>query len=304
MRDERACGAAGRRNDFHRLPLANYGPRLIKAVGGVLLLAASQSVVAQDIKDGGPYVPTPHKIVDSMVDLAGVTPRDYVVDLGSGDGRIVLTAAVRHKARGMGVEIDQELVDRANGSAQRLGIADRVQFLKQDVHAADLSQATVLTLYLLPSMMVSLRPKLLKELRPGVRIVSHDFDFAEWKPDRTVEVETQEKYDMAGNWTSTLHLWIVPATVQGIWRGNFPGANGARFQLELTQEFQRIQGKLTRSGREFTLRDGRIEGAQIRFSIPQEKGGGMEQLVASVKGDRMTGEIRGEKSGAGAVWTA
>ena len=167
---------------------------------GALLLVALHAAGAQDVKDGGPYVPTPQKVVDAMLDLAAVKPRDYVVDLGSGDGRIVLTAATRHKARGMGVDIDQELVDRANGSAQRLGVADRVQFLKQDVHAADLSQATVLTLYLLPAMMVSLRPKILKELRPGVRIVSHDFDMGDWKPERTLEV---------GN--RNVHFWTIPA---------------------------------------------------------------------------------------------
>src|SRR5262245_6405961 len=191
--------------------------------------------LAQDVKDGGPYVPTPQKVVDAMLDLAGVRASDFVIDLGSGDGRIVLTAATRNKARGMGVDIDQELVDRANGSAQRLGVADRVRFLKQDVHHADLSQATVLTLYLLPGMMVNLRPKLLKELRPGVRIVSHDFDFGDWKPDRTVEIETQEKYDILGSWTSTVHLWIVPAPIQGSWRGS--GAKGDRFQLEFAQSF-------------------------------------------------------------------
>jgi Methyltransferase domain len=269
-----------------------------------LLLGAAHGTGAQDIKDGGPYVPTPQKVVEAMLDLAAVKPRDYVVDLGSGDGRIVLTAATRHKARGMGVDIDQELVDRANGSAQRLGVADRVQFLKQDVHAADLSQATVLTLYLLPAMMVSLRPKILKELRPGVRIVSHDFDFGDWKPDRTVEIETQEKYDLVGSWTSTVYLWIVPAPVQGTWRGALPDANGSRFQLELTQNFQRLEGKLTRNGREVALREGRVDGAQIRFVIPQDKGTGTEQFVATVKGDRMTGEIRGDKSAGGGTWTA
>ncbi len=284
-------------------PDTRHATLVTRIVCGALLLAASHAGGAQDIKDGGPYVPTPQKVVDTMLDLAAVKPRDYVVDLGSGDGRIVLTAATRHKARGMGVDIDQELVDRANGSAQRLGVADRVQFLKQDVHAADLSQATVLTLYLLPAMMVSLRPKLLKELRPGVRIVSHDFDFGDWKPDRTVEIDTQEKYDIVGSWTSTVHLWIVPAPVQGTWRGAPPGSNGSRFQLELTQNFQRLEGKLTRNGREVALRAGRIDGAQIRFVIPQDKGSGTEQFVATVKGDRMTGEVRGG-TGAPTMWAA
>ena len=270
-------------------------------LGSVLMLAAALTAGAQDVKDGGPYVPTPQKVVDAMLDLAAVKPRDFVVDLGSGDGRIVLTAATRHKARGMGVDIDQELVDRANGSAQRLGVADRVRFLKQDVHVADLSQATVLTLYLLPAMMVSLRPKLLKELRPGVRIVSHDFDFGDWKADRSVEIDTPEKYDIAGSWTSNVYLWIVPAPVQGTWRGSLAGSNGSRFELELKQTFQRLEGKLTRNGRQVELQDARVEGTQIRFAVPQ--GAGTEQFVATVKGDRMAGEIRTDRNAATA-WTA
>ena len=274
----------------HQSPVTSHQSRFMAATCGLLFLGLSTAVAAQEVKDGGPYVPTPQKVVEAMLDLAAVKPRDYVIDLGSGDGRIVLTAATRHKARGMGVDIDQELVDRANGSAQRLGVADRVRFLKQDVHVADLSEATVLTLYLLPGMMVSLRPKLLKELKPGVRIVSHDFDFAEWKPDRTVEIETQEKYDIVGTWSSTVHLWIVPAAVQGMWQGT---SNGGRFQLELTQTFQRFEGKLTRNGRETALRDGRVEGAQVHFTIPGAGRGGVEQFVATVNGNRMTGEVRG-----------
>jgi Methyltransferase domain len=266
------------------------------AVCSALLLALSVVAAAQENKDGGPYVPTPQKVVDAMLELAAVKPADYVVDLGSGDGRIVLTAAARLKARGMGVDIDQELVDRASASAKRLGVADRVQFVKQDVHAADLSQATVLTLYLLPGMMVSLRPKLLRELRPGVRIVSHDFDFGDWKPDRTIEVETQEKYDIVGSWTSTVHLWIVPASVQGTWRGTLAGSNGSQLQIELTQAFQRLEGKVTRNGREIALRDGRIEGAQVRFSIPQDKGNGVERFVGNVRGGEMAGEVRSNGS--------
>ena len=267
-----------------------------------MLLAASLAL-AEDVKDGGPYVPTPQKVVDAMLDLAGVRAGDYVIDLGSGDGRIVLTAATRHQARGMGVDIDQDLVDRANGSAQRLAVADRVRFLKQDVHVADLSQATVLTLYLLPGMMTSLRPKILKELRPGSRIVSHDFDFGEWRPDRTVEVETPEKYDLVGTWTSTLHLWIVPSPVQGVWRGTIPGADGGPFQLQLVQTFQRFEGKLTRDGREIELREGRIDGSRIRFSIPRKAGSGSDQFVATVNGESMTGEVRGDEP-VPAKWTA
>ena len=280
--------AEGGRRDARVSLITHHASLITRSACGALLFAASLAASAQEVKDGGPYVPTPQKVVEAMLDLAAVKPRDYVIDLGSGDGRIVLTAATRHKARGMGVDIDQELVDRANGSAQRLGVADRVRFLKQDVHAADLSEATVLTLYLLPGMMVSLRPKLLKELKPGVRIVSHDFDFAEWKPDRTIEVETQEKYDIVGTWASTVYLWVVPAAVQGIWRGTLPGANGGRFQLEITQSFQRCEGKLTRNGREVALRDCAINGERIQFAAPLADGG-RDVFAATVKSGQMTG---------------
>src|SRR5262247_984262 len=226
----------------------------------VAALCASAVFAADLVRSGGPYVPTPQTVVDAMLDLARVGPADFVIDLGSGDGRIVLSSATRHKASGMGVDIDGELVDLANASARRLGVGERVQFAQQDVFATDISRATVLTLYLLPGMMEALRPKLLRELRPGARIVSHDFDFGEWKPDRTIEVETQEKYDIVGSWSSTVHLWIVPASVQGTWRGTLRGSNGSPLQIELTQAFQRLEGKVTRNGREITLRDGRVEG--------------------------------------------
>jgi hypothetical protein len=190
-----------------------------------------------------------------MLDLAAVRNNDFVMDLGSGDGRIVLTAATRHRASGMGVDIDQELVDRANASARRLGVADRVQFLKQDVQVADIKRATVLTLYLLPGMMSTLRPKFLKELRPGTRIVSHDFDLGEWKPDRTVEVETPEKYDLAGSWTSNVHLWVVPAPVHGAGQGTPPRATaelpagvqpGVRIEADAQWQVRGPQGRADR----------------------------------------------------------
>src|SRR5215831_8983399 len=242
-----------------------------KTLPGILagaFLAAAPLAYAQEIKDGGPYVPTPQKVVEAMLDLAAVRANDYVMGLGSGDGRIVLTAATRHRASGMGVDIDQELVDRANASARKLGVADRVQFVKQDVQVADIKRATVLTLYLLPGMMNNLRPKFLKELHPGTRIVSHDFDLGDWKPDRTVEVDTPEKYDIAGIWTSNVHLWIVPAAVQGAWQGALSGANGGDLRLEFNQAFQRLEGNVTRNGRTVALKDGQIDGTRVRFSVP------------------------------------
>ena len=182
-------------------------PRLLLCA---IVLCATVARGAELDRTGGPYVPTPPAVVEAMLKLANVGPKDYVVDLGSGDGRIVLMAATKFKARGMGVDIDPELVEQANATARKLGVADRVQFQVQDVLKADVSRATVMTLYLLPGMMSSLQKKLMAELKPGTRIVSHDFTFDKWKPERSITVETPEKYDLTGAWTSDVHLWVVP----------------------------------------------------------------------------------------------
>jgi hypothetical protein len=241
-------------------------------------------------RSGGPYVPTPQAVVDAMLDLASVGARDYVIDLGSGDGRIVLTAATRHKASGMGVDIDPELVDLANGSARKLGVAERVQFVRRDIMAADVGRASVVALYLLPGMMVNLQVKLLAELRPGTRIVSHDFAFDKWKPDRTVSVQTPEKYDMSGSWTSEVHLWIVPAEVQGAWRVQRDGDPGEPSRLEIRQNFQHFDARYSLRGRTLELR-GQLNGSQLSFTVPAGNGG-QEQLTGTVTRDRIQGDVR------------
>jgi Methyltransferase domain len=269
-----------------------------KIVCAVAALCASAVFAAELVRSGGPYVPTPQTVVNAMLETAGVGPSDYVVDLGSGDGRIVLSGATRYKASGMGVDIDGELVDLANASAKRLGVADRVRFLQQDVLASDLSQATVLTLYLLPGMMESLRPKLLRELRPGARIVSHDFDFGEWKPDRTIEVKTDEKYDLTGHWTSNVHLWIVPAAVEGAWNGSVAGELGGSFLLQVRQRYQHFEGEFTRGAQVHELKGGQIDGSRVRF-VATTPGGGSQTFSGTVNGVQMSGETQG-----GARWSA
>jgi ubiquinone/menaquinone biosynthesis C-methylase UbiE len=176
-----------------------------------VLLASNVVHAAGDpVLSGGPYVPTPQRVVDAMLAMANVSDRDYVIDLGSGDGRIVITAAQKFGARGKGYDIDGELVERSTASAAKLKLGDRVRFEKRDVLHADLKDATVITLYLLPAMMLELRAKLMRELKPGTRIVSHDFDFGDWQPERTVTLDLDEKYDITGSWSSTVHLWTVP----------------------------------------------------------------------------------------------
>jgi ribosomal protein L11 methylase PrmA len=167
------------------------------------LIAASALAVAfaQDKKKlDVPYVPTPQKVVDEMLSLAAVTKNDVVYDLGCGDGRIVITAAKKHGARGVGVDIDPERIKEANANAQQAGVSDRVKFIEQDLFQTDFKEASVVTLYLLPDINLKLRPKLLSELKPGTRVVSHAFDMGDWKPDKTVSVDEER----------TIYLWIIP----------------------------------------------------------------------------------------------
>lgn len=265
----------------------------LKTLAGAALVLWAPFVFSADAIDrsGGPFVPTPPAVVEAMLKLAEVGPGDFVVDLGSGDGRIVLAAAKLHKASGVGLEIDPDLVDQANASARSQGIAGRARFVRQDVREADLSRASVLTLYLLPGMMQALRTKLITELKPGTRVVSHDFTFEQWKPDRTVTVETREKYDMSGLWTSDVHLWIVPAAVQGAWRGKLEGGPGGEIRLDIRQGFQYFGGKLARNGRALVVKDGRIAGQKLSFTVNSDNGR-LERYSATVGRDSMGGEVR------------
>jgi ribosomal protein L11 methylase PrmA len=161
---------------------------------------------------GAPYVPTPTSIVDRLLTLAKVGPKDYVIDLGSGDGRLVITAVAKYNARGgTGIEIDPELVKHARDHAEKAGVADRVKFIAGDLFGADVEQATVVTLYLLPSMMGDVEDKLRRELKPGTRVVSHDYPLPSWKPVDVVTFDTPEKTPISGTTRTVLLLYRVPA---------------------------------------------------------------------------------------------
>jgi hypothetical protein len=153
-----------------------------------------------------PYVPTPNEVVNQMLELADVSGDDVLYDLGSGDGRIPITAAQKYGTRGTGVEIDPELVEESRANAENAGVSERVEFLQQDLFQTDLSEATVVTLYLLPEVNLELRSKLLRELEPGTRIVSHDFDMGEWKPEQVINVQS-------GTRQHTLYYWVVPEEI-------------------------------------------------------------------------------------------
>ena len=188
------------------------------------------------------YVPTPENVVDEMLRITGVTKDDVVYDLGCGDGRLVITAAKRYGARGVGIDIDPQRITESRDNARQADVTERVRFLEQDLFEADIRQATVVTLYLLPKLNVQLRPKLLHDLKPGTRVVSHDFDMAEWQPDRTVQVPGASR-------PHAVHYWVVPADVSGVWHVQVPAGTGEqRYELRLQQEFQAVRGVIATAG--------------------------------------------------------
>lgn len=200
-----------------------------------------------------PYITTPDNVTLEMLRIAGVTAADHVIDLGSGDGRIVVTAAKRFGASGLGVEIVPDLVRQSIENARRAGVADRAMFRQQDIFETDLSAATVVTLYLLPEFNLRLRPSLLA-LQPGTRIVSHDWDMGDWPPDDTVTLEVPDK-KIGREKRSQVHLWRVPAHVQGIWCA---GAS----RLDVTQTFQSYRAQLQGPGEAYGWA-GRIDGVSL-----------------------------------------
>jgi SAM-dependent methyltransferase len=220
-----------------------------------LCLAVSPALQAQDEV---PFVVTPDNVTLAMLELAQVGPQDFVLDLGSGDGRIVILAARRFGARGLGVEIVPELVERSSRNAAQAGVADRAKFVEQDLFKTDLSAATVITMYLLQEVNLQLRPSLLA-LKPGTRIVSHDWHMGDWRPDRSLTVEAPDKpvgYDKR----SQLHLWVVPGRAEGAWCGT--GAHRDA-RLQLVQKHQVFDATLS-LGRSAQLLAGRIEGQRLR----------------------------------------
>jgi len=261
-------------------------PRLL---AGALAVAAFAAGAADIPKTGGPYVPTPQIVVDQMLRMANVGAGDFVVDLGSGDGIIVLSAAQQFKASGMGVDIDPELVKLSNASAQKLGVADRVRFVQLDVFKADLSKATVLTLYLLPEMMMNLRSKVFSELRPGTRVVSHDYHFGDWLPDNQLTFGVPEKEKVTGLPEATVYLWIVPAKAAGTWQLKVDGREASEITLMLKQTFQNVQGSITVAGRPVRPQFLSLRGADLSFALPEDKG--LARYSGRVNGDAMEGSV-------------
>jgi hypothetical protein len=225
------------------------------------------------------WVPTPQATVDTMLDMAKVTPQDYLIDLGSGDGRTVITAAKRG-ARALGIEYNPDMVDLSKRNAAEAGVTDRATFMKADLFESDFSKATVISLFLLPSINMKLRPTIL-DLKPGTRIVSNTFDMEDWTPDETITVT-----ENCEGWCTAL-LWIVPAKVDGTWR--LPQGD-----LAITQSFQMISGTLA-SGGSSTPISGKLRGDEITFTA------GSVQYTGHVNGSTMEGTLTG---GNGGSWKA
>jgi len=236
-------------------------------------------------REGGPYVPTPNVVVDRMLGMANVSANDYVIDLGSGDGIIVLTAAHQRKSGGYGVDIDEELIRLSNQRAKSLGVSDRVHFEAKDIFKTDVSKATVVTLYLLPEFMKRLRPKLFNELKPGTRIVSHDYHFEEWQHDADTSFDVPEKEFISGVPSATLYLWIVPAKIDGAWRMKLDG--GGEYTLALKQRYQNFEGTAEGKGRQSGLISTKLNGTEIRFVMM--RGTDRGEFSGRVNGNRMEG---------------
>jgi phospholipid N-methyltransferase len=221
------------------------------------------------------WLPTPDALVSKMLDLGQVTAKDVVIDLGSGDGRTVIAAAKRG-ARAMGIEYNPDMVDFATRAAQKAGVADKAKFMKADLFETDFSEATVITMYLLSSLNMKLRPKIL-DLKAGTRIVSHAFDMGEWKADSTISVENR-----------TAYLWLVPAKIAGTWQST-------QGELTLRQNFQMFEGTLKSATGTVPITNGRLRGDQLTFSA------GMSEYSGRVSGNRIDGSTKGAASG---PWSA
>ncbi len=223
------------------------------ALAAWLLLAGPGAQAQEEV----PFITTPDNVVMAMLQLAGVKASDFVLDLGSGDGRIVISAARFFGARGLGVEIVPDLVERSRRNAQAAGVTERARFEVQDLFKTDLAQASVITMYLLPELNLQLRPALL-QLAPGTRIVSHDWDMGDWEPERSITLDVPDKA-VGREKLSRAHLWVVPAPLRGLWCAR---QGSQRASLVIQQRYQQVQASL-QAGRLTWAGLGRIDGHSL-----------------------------------------
>ena len=278
------------------------GAALLWLLGGVMAAFAQERGVGDVV-----YVPTPDVVVEEMLTMAKVGPNDFLIDLGSGDGRMVRVAAKKFGARGFGVDLSDDLLREANALAISDGVSDRARFVKQNLFDTDLNQATVITTYLLPQMNERLRPKILA-LKPGTRVVAHDYSMGEWRADETKDILVPEK--QVGNpGHSYVFLWIVPSRVGGRWQAQIDSKSHAGgLEIEFTQKFQELQGSAKSGGQTVALLAPKLRGDQLSFSFftkPNDNAT-RHQYTGTVKGETVEGIVKvGEGASQQSLpWTA
>ena len=251
--------------------------------------AATQEFTPQVGQEGKDviWVPTPQSLVERMLQMAGTKPTDYVVDLGSGDGRTVITAVKKFGARALGVEYNPDMVALAKRAAEKEGVADKAQFVQGDIFQTDFSKATVLTLYLLPSLNLKLRPTIL-DMKPGTRVVSHAFTMDDWEADQVDSSEGR-----------TAYMWIVPAKIAGTWKIDVAGGGARGYEATFTQQFQKIGGSARAGEKSAAFSNGKLRGESITFTVDD---GAKREFTGRVVGDRMEGTVKG--AGGDGRWTA
>ena len=270
------------RSRFVRQSLLMLCLSLIVACANISVSSEYEPIIGQEGKDVI-WVPTCQVLVDQMLNMAKVTPQDYVVDLGSGDGRLVITAA-KLGARAMGIEYNPDMVALSKLNAAREGVTDKAQFIHGDIFESDFSQATVITMFLLESLNLKLRPQILN-FKPGTRVVSNSFTMGEWKADQTFDVDDKKNCSDY----STAYFWIVPAKVEGTWM--LPQG-----QLTLKQSFQTFSGELKSSTNLLPVTNGKLSGDLIDFSV------GNVKYTGRVSGSTMQGTY--ESGGSTTQWNA
>ena len=272
---------------------------ILWALAAALFAAASAAYAQQ--KDFKPHVgqqgkdvvwvPTPDEVVERMLNMAQTKPEDYVIDLGAGDGKIAIAAAKKFGARSLGIEYNPDMAALAQRNAQAAGVVGRAQIVQGDIFVTDFTQATVLTMYLLPSLNMKLRPQILA-MRPGTRVVAHAFNMEDWEADESSDVDGRRAY-----------LWIVPANVSGRWAMELSGAGGSeKLSLNLDQKFQKIEGVAYLGSILAGLREPRLSGFRIGFAYVDNRGV-RRDFTGRVTGSSMEGSFRTD-AGAEGRWTA
>ncbi len=258
----------------------------------VTLAALALPLAVQGQDDGTtPYVVSPPEVVDRMLRLAEPKPGEYLIDLGSGDGRIVIEAAKRYRTRGLGVDLDPRLVKLASEKARAAGVESLARFEVQDFFELDMRGAHIVTAYLLPEVNLKLMPRLLEQLKPGARIVTHDYNMGEWQADETIELPVAEKL-VGPLGRSRVYLFMVPAHAEGVWRSELPG-HGGRWDFRIAQKRQMLEVKAHAGAREQTVRGTRLRGEEIRVVTTGIVGERPWNHVfrGLVKDDRIDGEV-------------